>query len=121
MGHAAGVHRGTHDGGGLVGGGPGHGGTSACTVTVAGVEIVPGRTRSACQARLGQTGPVRDVEIPGRPSMEAAWKAVRRYLAVTPVVAAPQLGPAVSVEGRDGPADRLVQGPRRPGRRGGHP
>jgi threonine dehydratase len=30
--------------------------------------------------------------------MEAAWKAVRRFLAVTPVVAAPQLGPSVSVK-----------------------
>jgi threonine dehydratase len=30
--------------------------------------------------------------------MEAAWKAVRRFLAVTPVVAAPQLGPFVSVK-----------------------
>jgi threonine dehydratase len=30
--------------------------------------------------------------------MEAAWKAVRRLLAVTPVVAAPQLGPSVSVK-----------------------
>jgi threonine dehydratase len=30
--------------------------------------------------------------------MEAAWKAVRRYLAVTPVVALPQLGPAASAK-----------------------
>ncbi len=30
--------------------------------------------------------------------MEAAWKAVRRFLAVTPVVGAPQLGSAVSVK-----------------------
>jgi threonine dehydratase len=30
--------------------------------------------------------------------MEAAWKAVRRYLDVTPVVPAPQLGPSVSVK-----------------------
>ncbi len=30
--------------------------------------------------------------------MEAAWKAVRRYLAVTPVVGAPQLGDAVSAK-----------------------
>ena len=30
--------------------------------------------------------------------MEAAWKAVRRFLAVTPVVGAAQLGPAVSVK-----------------------
>jgi threonine dehydratase len=30
--------------------------------------------------------------------MEAAWKAVRRLLAVTPVVAAPQLGPSVSAK-----------------------
>jgi threonine dehydratase len=30
--------------------------------------------------------------------MEAAWKAVRRFLPVTPVVGAPQLGPAVSVK-----------------------
>ncbi len=30
--------------------------------------------------------------------MEAAWKAVRRFLAVTPVVGGPQLGPTVSVK-----------------------
>ena len=30
--------------------------------------------------------------------MEAAWRAVRRYLAVSPVVPAPQLGPALSVK-----------------------
>jgi threonine dehydratase len=30
--------------------------------------------------------------------MEAAWKAVRHYLDVTPVVATPQLGPSVSVK-----------------------
>jgi len=30
--------------------------------------------------------------------MEAAWKAVRRFLAVTPVLDAPQLGPVVSVK-----------------------
>ncbi len=72
---------------------------SACTVTVAFPAcIVPGCTRSACQARLGQTGPVRDVEVPGPAQLEAAWKAVRRYLDVTPVVTAPQLGPSVSVK-----------------------
>ena len=36
--------------------------------------------------------------LPGPAHMEAAWKAVRRFLAVTPVVGAPQLGPAVSVK-----------------------
>jgi threonine dehydratase len=41
---------------------------------------------------------VRDVEVPGPSQLEAAWKAVRRYLDVTPVVAAPQLGPSVSVK-----------------------
>jgi threonine dehydratase len=41
---------------------------------------------------------VRDVEVPGPSHLEAAWKAVRRYLDVTPVVAAPQLGPSVSVK-----------------------
>ncbi len=30
--------------------------------------------------------------------MESAWKAVRRFLAVTPVVGAPQLGPSVSAK-----------------------
>jgi threonine dehydratase len=35
---------------------------------------------------------------PGPAHMEAAWKAVRGFLAVTPVVAAPQLGPTVSVK-----------------------
>ena len=47
---------------------------------------------------MGQTGPVRDVEAPGPAHLEAAWKAVRRHLAVTPVVAVPQLGPMVSVK-----------------------
>lgn len=41
---------------------------------------------------------MRDVEVPGPAHLEAAWKAVRRYLDVTPVVGAPQLGPSVSVK-----------------------
>jgi len=41
---------------------------------------------------------VRDVEVPGPAALEAAWKAVRHYLPVTPVVAAPQLGTSVSVK-----------------------
>ena len=36
--------------------------------------------------------------VPGPAHMEAAWKAVRRFLAVTPTVGAPQLGPSVSVK-----------------------
>jgi threonine dehydratase len=47
---------------------------------------------------LGHNEPVRDVEVPGPAHLEAAWKAVRRFLAVTPVIAAPQLGPSVSVK-----------------------
>jgi threonine dehydratase len=38
---------------------------------------------------------VRDVAVPGPAHLEAAWKAVRRYLALTPVVEAPQLAPGV--------------------------
>jgi threonine dehydratase len=38
---------------------------------------------------------MRAVEIPGPQHLEAAWKAVRTYLPVTPVVAAPQLGEGV--------------------------
>src|SRR5580693_6067735 len=72
---------------------------SRCTCTVASPAcIVPGRTGSACQSRVGQTGSVRDVEVPGPSHLEAAWKAVSRHLQVTPVVAAPQLGPSVSVK-----------------------
>jgi threonine dehydratase len=41
---------------------------------------------------------VRDVELPGPAHREAAWTAVRRSLAVTPVLGAPQLGPSVSVK-----------------------
>ncbi len=36
--------------------------------------------------------------LPGPAHMESAWKAVRRFLDVTPTVGAPQLGPAVSVK-----------------------
>ncbi len=36
--------------------------------------------------------------VPGPAHLEAAWKAVRRFLPVTPVVAAPQLGASVSVK-----------------------
>ena len=36
--------------------------------------------------------------VPGPAHMEAAWKAVRRFLAVTPTVVAPQLGLSVSVK-----------------------
>ena len=42
--------------------------------------------------------PVRQVDVPGPASLEAAWKAVRRFLPVTPVVRAPQLGASVSVK-----------------------
>ena len=42
--------------------------------------------------------PVRDVVVPGPAHMEAAWKAVRRFVAVTPTVGTPQLGPAVSAK-----------------------
>ena len=42
--------------------------------------------------------PVRHVDVPGPASLEAAWKAVRRFLPVTPVVRAPQLGASVSVK-----------------------
>jgi threonine dehydratase len=41
---------------------------------------------------------VRDVAQPQPSQMDAAWEVVRRHLAVTPVVAAPQLGPAVSLK-----------------------
>ena len=41
---------------------------------------------------------MRDVELPGPAHMEAAWKAVRRFLAVTPTVGTPQLGPATSAK-----------------------
>lgn len=41
---------------------------------------------------------MREVEVPGPAQMEEAWKAVRRYLAFTPVVGAPQLGPEVLVK-----------------------
>jgi threonine dehydratase len=41
---------------------------------------------------------MRDVVLPGPAHMESAWKAVRRFLDVTPTVDAPQLGPAVSVK-----------------------
>ena len=38
---------------------------------------------------------MREVETPGPHHMEVAWKAVREFLPVTPVVAAPQLGEGV--------------------------
>jgi threonine dehydratase len=41
---------------------------------------------------------VRLVDVPAPSNLEAAWKAVRRFLPVTPVVRAPQLGPSVSVK-----------------------
>ena len=41
---------------------------------------------------------MRDVVVPGPAHMEAAWGAVRRFLAVTPVFGTPQLGPSVSVK-----------------------
>ena len=36
--------------------------------------------------------------VPGPAHMEAAWKAVRRFLAVTPTIGAPQFGLSVSVK-----------------------
>ena len=95
--------------------------TSAWTCTVApSIVRVPVCTGSACQAPLGQTGPVRDVVLPGPAHREAAWKAVRHFLAVTPVVGVPQLGPSGLGQGRDGPAHRVLQGARRPRRGVGH-
>jgi threonine dehydratase len=41
---------------------------------------------------------MRAVAEPDEGQMESAWKEVRQYLSVTPVVAAPQLGPNVSVK-----------------------
>jgi threonine dehydratase len=41
---------------------------------------------------------VRDVARPEQSQIDMAWEVVRRHLAVTPVVAAPQLGPAVSLK-----------------------
>jgi threonine dehydratase len=41
---------------------------------------------------------MREVALPDAGHMEAAWKAVRRYLPVTPVIDAPQLGPSVSAK-----------------------
>ncbi len=41
---------------------------------------------------------MRQVELPGPAHMEAAWRAVRRHLAVTPVVGTAQLGPTVSAK-----------------------
>jgi threonine dehydratase len=38
------------------------------------------------------------VPMPGPQNLEAAWTVVRRFLPVTPVVAMPQLGPAVDVK-----------------------
>ena len=41
---------------------------------------------------------MRDVELPGPAHREAAWKAVRRFLAVTPGRGRPPAGPSVSVK-----------------------
>jgi threonine dehydratase len=41
---------------------------------------------------------MRDVEQPDATHMEAAWRVVRQFLAITPVIAAPQLGPGVSLK-----------------------
>ena len=41
---------------------------------------------------------MRNVVLPGPGHLEAAWKAVRGFLAVTPTVGAPQLGRSVSVK-----------------------
>jgi threonine dehydratase len=41
---------------------------------------------------------MRAVTLPTQAQFDAAWSVVRRYLAVTPVVPAPQLGPGVSLK-----------------------
>jgi threonine dehydratase len=41
---------------------------------------------------------MREVEVPDPDRLESAWKAVRRFLAVTPVVATPQLGAGISAK-----------------------
>ena len=106
----------------LVGRGPGHGGHVGVHVHGGAVDGPgPGLARrSACQARLGQTGPVRDVELPGPGppggGLEGGAPLPRRD-------AGGGRAPAGAVgvgQGRDRAAHRLVQGARRPGRRVGH-
>ncbi len=100
MGDAAGLHGGPHDVARLVGGRPRQRGCVGM-YSHGGAVDGPGPCPHGAQharRRLGQTVPVRDVVPPGPAHMEAAWKAVRRFLAVTPLVGAPQLGPAVSVK-----------------------
>ena len=54
--------------------------------------------RSACQARPRPNWTGARGRAPRSVPSRGGWKAVRRFLAVTPVVGAPQLGPAVSVK-----------------------
>ena len=88
-------------GSGLVGGGAGHGGHIGVDLHRGAVDGPGPRSarRSACQA------PPRSDWVrcatwssPVPAHREAAWKAVRRFLAVTPVVGMAQLGPSVSVK-----------------------
>ena len=100
VGDASGLHRRPHDAQGLVGRCTGHGlGVGMDPDGRAVHDFGPdlhGVQHARCAS--GQTGPVRDVVVPGPAHMEAAWRAVRRFLPVTPAFGTPQLGPSVSVK-----------------------
>ena len=89
-----------HDRERLVGRCPGHGPHVGVDLHRGAVNRPGPRLHGVQHARLqlGQTGTVRDVELPGPAHREAAWLVARRFLAVTPVVDTPQLGPSVSVK-----------------------
>ena len=95
-----------HDGNGLVGGRPRHGGLIPMDVHRRAVELpqtgfchgasMPGPSRPDC--RCVSSDPIRQVAVPGPQQVETAWNEVRRNLTVTPVVDTPQLGPSVSAK-----------------------
>ena len=78
-------------------------------------------SRSACQARRGQTGSdARRGDPRSRPPRGERGKRSGASCPPTPVVEAPQLGAVRVGQARDRAADRLVQGAGRPGRGVGH-
>ena len=115
-------HRRPHDGERLVGRGPGHGGHIGEHLHGGAVDG-PGPGLHGVQharRRLGQTGPVRDVELPG-PGPPGGG--VEGGAPLPGRDAGGRRAPARAVrlgQAGDLPAHRLVQGARRPGRRVGH-
>jgi hypothetical protein len=120
VGHPAGLHGGPHDGGGLVGGRPRHGPRRDGRAPGRAVDPGPGPVMPfSMPGGLGQTGGAMRVwPNPARPPRGGVGGGAP-LSGRHPGGGGAPAGPERLAQDRDVPAHRLVQGARRPGRRGG--